>query len=72
LDWTTSLGATAYVLQVGTTAGASNIFIGSFGTSTSLTFPNTVLPAGIYYMRIVAAGPCASSAPSADVAATLP
>jgi hypothetical protein len=72
LDWTTSLGATAYVLQVGTTAGASNIFVGSFGTSTSLTFPNTVLPAGVYYMRIVAAGPCASSAPSADVAVTLP
>lgn len=72
LAWTTSLGASSYVLQVGTSAGASDIFAGGFGANTSLTFPATILPAGIYYLRIVAGGPCGSSAPSADVAVTLP
>ncbi len=72
LSWTPSVGATAYALQVGTSTGSSNVFSGSFGAGTTLTFPTTVLPAGIYYMRVVALGPCGPGVASNEVAVTLP
>jgi hypothetical protein len=73
LDWTSSVGAVSYVLHVGTAPGASDIFAGALGNISTLTFPNTVLPAGIYYIRVVAVGACGpASAPSAEIALTLP
>jgi hypothetical protein len=72
LEWTPSLGAAAYLLQVGTSLGASNIFTGSFGLATSLTIPSTILPPGVYFMRVIAASPCGNSVASPDVAVTLP
>jgi hypothetical protein len=72
LTWTSAVGASAYQLQVGSSSGGSDIFAGSFGAGTTLTFPTTVLPAGIYYMRIVALGPCGPGTASNEVAVTLP
>jgi len=72
LAWTPSLGAVAYVLQVGTAAGASDIFNGSFGAATTLTIPGTILPARVYFIRVLAVGPCGASVASADVAVNFP
>jgi hypothetical protein len=72
LTWTSAVGASAYQLQVGSSSGSSDIFAGSFGAGTSLTFPTTALPAGIYYMRVAALGPCGAGATSNEVAVTLP
>lgn len=72
LSWLSSLGATSYQLQAGTAPGASNVYVGSLGATTSFTFPSTVLPPGIYYLRVSAVGPCGPGTPSTEVALTLP
>lgn len=72
IAWQPSLGATAYVLAVGSATGASNVFAGSFGAATSLTFPSTVLPAGIYYFRVSAVGPCGQGPAATELVVTLP
>lgn len=72
LAWTASLGTAAYVLQVGTVAGASNVFSGSFGASTAVTVPAGILPPGIYFMRVIAASTCGVSAASPELVVTFP
>ena len=70
--WTASMSATSYMAQVGTTRGGSELFIGNIGPGTTVSFPNNALPPGVYYLRVVAVGPCGSSAQSTELAITLP
>lgn len=72
LDWQASPGAGPYVLQVGTAPGASNIFAGSLGSATSISFPAAILPAGFYYMRVAGVGVCGQGPVSNEVILTLP
>lgn len=72
LDWQPTPGAGPYVLQVGTSSGAANIFAGTLGAATSISFPSTTLPAGIYYMRVAGVGVCGQGAVSNEVILTLP
>lgn len=63
LAWQPVSGATIYVLEVGSSAGASDI--GQLPTSaTSLAGQ---APAGTYYVRVRAASACGQSAASADI-----
>jgi hypothetical protein len=59
-------------VQVGTQPGASNVFAGPIGSGTVLTFPATVLPPGVYYLRVLASGACGASGPSTELVVTLP
>jgi hypothetical protein len=72
LLWSASAGASSYVLQAGTSSGASNAFNGNIGGGTSVTFATAGIPAGTYFVRVIAVGVCGSSAPSAEVTITLP
>lgn len=65
LQWTPATGvATSYMLLVGRREGASDIGALPMGAATSFS---SLAPAGVYYARVVASGPCGVSAPSADV-----
>jgi hypothetical protein len=72
LSWRAAIGATSYAIQVGSSAGASDLFSGNIGAATSVSFPSSALPPGIYYLRVLAVGPCGTSVPSGDLAITLP
>lgn len=72
LDWRPSPGAGPYVLQVGTASGASNVFAGTLGSATSLSFPSAILPPGIYYMRVAGGGVCGQGPASNEAVVTLP
>ncbi len=59
-----------YQLQAGTASGASNIgAVNLGGGTTSAAGP---VPPGPYFLRVVAANACGASAPSTEVAATVP
>ena len=64
LTWTGVSGATSYVLEAGTFAGGSNVFVGDVGLVTSLT---TVAPTGVYFIRVRARSGSALSNPSNEV-----
>ncbi|HJZ77552.1 MAG TPA: choice-of-anchor tandem repeat GloVer-containing protein [Vicinamibacterales bacterium] len=56
---------TAYVLQVGSSPGSSNVVVSSVGLTTSLTADG--VPPGTYYARVVATNASGTSAPSNEV-----
>jgi len=64
LTWGTSVGATAYILEAGTAAGASNIATFSVGAATSYAVD---VPPGTYYVRVRAANAVGTSAPSNEI-----
>lgn len=64
LTWSAAAGATAYVLEAGSSPGSSNIFAWEIGASTSLT---ANAPSGTYYVRVKATNPCGTSGPSNEV-----
>jgi hypothetical protein len=62
-SWQPSAGATGYLLDLGTTTGASDV--GTFSmTSTSHTL---TIGVGTYYVRVRAIGACGSSEPSTEL-----
>src|SRR5262245_9893595 len=64
VSWNGVAGAAAYIVQVGTASGASNLFNGSVG---NITGAQGSLPNGTYFWRVIALGPTgAPSAPSAE------
>ena len=64
LNWQESLGALDYLVEAGTTSGASNVFSGSVGSQRSLT---TLAPPGRYYVRIRARNAIGVSPPSVEI-----
>ncbi len=71
LAWTRSPTGgtpTSYIVQAGTTSGASNLFNGNVGLTTSLTSP---VSAGTYYVRVRAANDAGVSVPSNEVTLTV-
>jgi len=68
LSWLPSASATAYVLEVGSQAGASDLLVTNLGNVTS--FVGTA-PAGNYFTRIRAVNTCGSSDPSAEAPVVL-
>jgi hypothetical protein len=68
LAWQAVVGAATYVIDAGTSAGASDV--GSFpvGTATSVS---TAAPPGTYFVRVRAAGGCGSSPPTNEVMLTV-
>ncbi len=63
LSWLPSAAATAYVLEVGSRAGASDLLVTNLGNVTSLV---GTAPAGNYFTRLRAVNACGGSAPTAD------
>jgi hypothetical protein len=64
VSWNAAAGAVAYIVQVGTASGASNLFNGSVG---NITGASGSLPNGTYFWRVIAVGPTgAVSAPSGE------
>ena len=65
LQWGAATGvATSYTLIAGLSEGTSDIGAIPRGGAFSFSSP---APAGVYYARVVASGPCGVSAPSSDV-----
>lgn len=64
LTWNASVGAASYVLEAGSSPGASNIFSGDFGPQPSLS---ASAPAGTYYLRVRGRNACGLSQPSNEI-----
>ena len=66
IDWRASPGSapTAFTLLAGSSAGFANIATLPLGSGT--TFATSGVPAGAYFVRVVASNACGQSAPSAD------
>jgi hypothetical protein len=69
LQWSPAAGATAYVIDAGSTPGSSNI--ASFDTGNSNTTFSANAPAGTYFIRLRARNGCGISAPSAEITVTI-
>ena len=70
LSWLPVAGALSYVIEAGTSAGASNVAtLDTASTATSFTAPG--LPAGTYDIRIRARNACGTSATSNEVVLTV-
>jgi len=64
LFWEAGTGvAASYVVELGTTLGATNVGVVETGSATR-SYAATGLPAGDYYARVRAKNPCGISAPS--------
>jgi len=72
ISWSRSFGAASYVLQAGTATGLSNAFNGNVGAQPQISFPLAGVPPGFYFLRVAAAGSCATSAVSSEVVLTVP
>jgi len=69
VSWNPSPGAVSYVIQVGLSSGASNVFNGNIGNATSAS---GTAGNGQYFWRVLAIGPSgASSPPSAEAQFTV-
>jgi hypothetical protein len=69
LAWEASSGALDYILEAGRLPGASDLFNGSVGETTTLT---VTVAAGRYYVRVRARNAAGVSAPTADVIIDVP
>ncbi|MEP7116533.1 MAG: PQQ-dependent sugar dehydrogenase [Acidobacteriota bacterium] len=70
--WQAPLGATGYRMQIGSAHGATNLADVAVGAVALLPVTVGGVPAGTYYVRIVAVSACGVSAPSNEVTITLP
>ena len=68
LSWVESIGATSYIVQVGSSAGASNLFAGSVGNTTTVS---GAVATGNYFFRVLAVNAAGSSPPSQEVQFTI-
>ena len=69
ISWNASAGASEYFLQAGTAPGLSNLFNGTVGNATAIS---GTVGAGTYYVRLMAANSCGTSAPSSELVLTVP
>jgi len=66
VGWSAVPGAASYIVRAGSTPGASDLFNGNVGATTSVSAGG--LPAGFRaYVRVLAVSACGTSAPSADI-----
>ena len=65
LGWRAVAGASSYLVEAGSSRGASNLGVFNVGNTTSLVAP---VPPGVYYVRVRAANGAGVSSPSNDVA----
>jgi hypothetical protein len=64
LVWSAAAGAQDYVIEVGSSAGLSNILVAPLGAATTLT---AMAPPGVYYARIRGRNACGLGAPSNEI-----
>jgi hypothetical protein len=70
LNWGAASGQpSSYLLEAGSSAGASNLVLSDVGNSTSLTA--TGVAAGVYYVRVRAKNACGTGASSNEVIVTV-
>jgi hypothetical protein len=65
LSWSGAPGATEYVLEAGSVAGASNLLVMPLGANTSFT---ATAPPGTYYVRVRPRNPCGSGSATNELA----
>jgi hypothetical protein len=75
LQWTASVAsgcsaAPSYILEIGSTPGASNLANTPIGSVTTLSIPVTAVPPGSYYFRVRAQNSAGVSTPSNEVVLT--
>lgn len=70
LSWGAATGAASYVIDAGTTSGATNI--GSFPLAGTGTTFSAAVPPGTYFVRIRAVNAAGTSAPSNEVTVVVP
>jgi len=56
-----------YILEIGSTTGATDLANSPVGAVTALTIPATDVPAGAYYVRVRAQNALGTSAPSNEI-----
>ena len=72
-SWLPPLGATSYRMRVGTAPGVTNVGrTSNVDAATALAVSLAGVPAGIYYVRVVAVSACGVGAPSNEVAVSVP
>lgn len=65
VNWSPAAGATSYIVQAGSTPGASDVFNGSVGSTVSVSSP---VGAGFRaYVRVYAVNTCGQSGPSNEL-----
>lgn len=72
ISWSGAAGAVSYRLRVGTAPGLSNLLDADVGGVTALQANVAGLPAGQYFVRVVASNACGVSAPSNEVPIPIP
>lgn len=72
VGWTPSPNADSYRLQAGTAPGLSNVLDANIGSVTGLQANISGVPAGTYFVRVVAINGCGGSGPSTEVAIPVP
>ena len=65
LGWDASAGATAYSVEVGSSAGLSDLFNATAGSGTSLVASGVA--AGRYFVRVRGVSACGVSGPSSEI-----
>ena len=69
-SWLAAPGSpSSYILQAGSSSGASNL--GQFNVGNALSYTATAVPKGTYYVRLVATSPCGSGPASNEVVANV-
>ena len=68
LGWASVSGATDYLVEVGSTAGGSNLLVAPVGPVTSV---DAVAPPGVYFVRIRARNSCGAGPASNEVVVTI-
>lgn len=63
---------TAYVVQAGTTSGASNWGTASVPATPGMTSISAIVPSGPFFLRLYAANACGQSTASTEVSLTIP
>jgi hypothetical protein len=63
LTWSGPAGATSYVVEAGSTTGASNLAVADTASATP-AFATSGVGAGIYFVRVRAKNSCGTSAAS--------
>jgi predicted phage tail protein len=72
ITWTAAAGAATYRLQAGTTSGSSNLFNSDIGAGTGIQFNIGSVPAGTYFLRVLATNSCGTSVVSNEIAVQIP
>jgi hypothetical protein len=72
LTWSAAPRAASYQLQAGAAPGASNAYNADVGATTSVQFDSRAVPAGTYFVRVLAKNACGLSGAASEIIVLVP